>query len=76
MEKHNLAQEFPQYKEKIHDLKMQNAHFKKLFDDYDKTDNHIHRIESGAEVAIDEHLNELRTHRVFLKDQLYNLLQQ
>ncbi|MFM7023891.1 MAG: YdcH family protein [Flavobacteriales bacterium] len=76
MEKHDLLHEFPQYREKIHDLKTQNAHFRKLFDDYHKTDHHIHRIESGAEIAIDEHLNKLRTHRVFLKDQLYNLLQQ
>lgn len=49
MEKHDLLHEFPDQKQKIHDLKSSNHHFKKLFDDYHLVNNDIHRIETGAE---------------------------
>lgn len=74
MEKHNLTHEFPQYQEKIQQLKVENAHFKKLANEYDEANHAVHRIESGAEVTTDEHLNELRKQRVRLKDELYQML--
>jgi len=74
MKKHDLLHEFPEHKEKIHDLKLNNAHFRKLFDDYDVVEHDIHRIETGAEATKDEVLNDLRKTRVHLKDQLYTFL--
>ena len=74
MEKHNLTHEFPQYQEKIQQLKVENAHFKKLANEYDEANHAVHRIESGAEVTTDDHLNELRKQRVCLKDELYQML--
>lgn len=75
MEKHDLKHEFPQYKEKIHDLKVNNTHFRKLFDEYHELDHDIHRIETGAEVTKDEVLNQLRTKRVHLKDEIVSILE-
>jgi len=75
MEKHDLLHEFPEMKEKIHELKMSDNHFKKLFDEYHELDHAIHRIETGAEISTDEHLTELRKKRVNLKDQLFTYLQ-
>lgn len=74
MEKHNLVNEFPQHKQKIHELKMNDQHFKKIFDEYENVDIDIHRIETGAEVTKDEVLNGLRMKRVHLKDQISGLL--
>lgn len=74
MEKHDLLHEFPEHKEKIHELKIENSHFKKLFDSYHETNNDIHRIETGAEVTTDAVLTELRLKRVHLKDELYSFL--
>lgn len=74
MEKHDLRHEFPEHEEKIHELKVSNHHFKKLFDEYHDVNNEIHRIESGAETTTDEVLNELRMKRVRLKDELYEML--
>jgi uncharacterized protein YdcH (DUF465 family) len=74
MEKHDLIHEFTEHKEKIHDLKIQDSHFKKLFDNYHEINNEIHRIESGAEITADEVLNKLRADRVHLKDELYTYL--
>ena len=31
---HDLHQEFPEYHDEIHDLKVKGGHFKKLFDEY------------------------------------------
>jgi uncharacterized protein YdcH (DUF465 family) len=77
MEKHHdLIHEFPEYKEKIHDLKVNNTHFKGLFDEYHELDHEIHRIETDTQPASDEVLNDLRKKRVHLKDSLYNLLKQ
>jgi uncharacterized protein len=74
MKRHNLIDEFPEHKDKIHDLKMNDHHFRKLFDEYDEVDAEIHRIESGAEATIDDVLNDLRKKRVHLKDELSAIL--
>jgi uncharacterized protein YdcH (DUF465 family) len=74
MEKHDLLHEFPQHKEKIHNLKVSDHHFRKLFDQYDAVNNDIHRIETGAEATTDEVLTDLRLKRVHLKDQLFEYL--
>jgi uncharacterized protein YdcH (DUF465 family) len=74
MDKHDLHTEFPEYNEKIHELKVSNTHFKKLFEEYHEVNHEIHRIETGTEATTDEVLNVLRLNRVHLKDELYSLL--
>ena len=76
IKKHVLTEAFPEFEEKINVLKVENNHFKKLFDEYDALDHEIYRIESDAEPATDEVLNKLRMDRVHLKDEIYNFLQQ
>ncbi|MCX6351240.1 MAG: DUF465 domain-containing protein [Bacteroidetes bacterium] len=74
MDKHDLHHDFPELGEKIHELKISDAHFKKMFDEYHELTNTIHSIETGAEATSDEVLNEFRMKRVHLKDALYNIL--
>lgn len=74
IQKHILTEEFPEFAEKIHTLKIEDAHFKKLFDEFDELDHEIYRIESDAEPATDETLNDLRVKRVHLKDGIYQYL--
>ena len=74
MEKHDLHHEFPQFEERIHELKVNDNHFKKMFDEYHELNKEIHRIETDTEPASDETLNDLRVKRVHLKDELYNQL--
>jgi uncharacterized protein len=76
MEKHDILHEFPELKEKIHALKVSDLHFRKLFDEYHEIDHQIHSIETGAEVAADDHLTKLRKERLHLKDSLYAILTQ
>ena len=74
MEKHDLKHEFPEHEEKIHELKLSNNHFKKLFDEYHNVNNEIHSIETGAVPTTDEVLNQLRIKRLQLKDALYSII--
>ncbi len=74
MEKHDLHSEFPEMEQKIHNLKISNNHFKKLFKNYHEVNNEIHRIETVAEITSDEVLNRLRIERVTMKDELFALL--
>jgi hypothetical protein len=74
MEKHDILHEFPQFKEKAHELKTKDKHFRKIFDEYHEVDHSIHHAENGGMNVSDEHLNELRLKRVYLKDQIYSYL--
>jgi len=74
--RHLLTEEFPEFAQKIHHLKTEDNHFKKLFEEFDDLDHEIYRIEADAEPASDDALNELRTKRVHLKDTIYSYLQQ
>lgn len=75
VEHHPLALEFPEFKETIHALKLANAHFAKLFDEYTDTDKAINRAENGVEHLADAALETLKKVRISLKDQLFQLLQ-
>lgn len=75
LENHSLINEFPEHKDAIHQLKMSDGHFARLFDQYHQTDKEIHRIESGAEATSDEYLESLKKRRLQHKDELYSILQ-
>lgn len=71
---HPLIEEFPEFRENIHRLKMTDRHFAKLFDEYDLVAHAVHRIEAGAEAASDERLEDLKKRRLRLKDNLFRRL--
>lgn len=74
LEKHDLVHEFPEYRERIHELKINDAHFRGLFDQYHQVDHEIHRLEQGVEVSSDEYLEEKKKSRLNLKDKLFHYL--
>lgn len=74
LEKHDLIHELPEHREKIHELKMNNAHFSRLFGQYHDVDHAVHRIETGAENTSDEELEVLKKERLHLKDQLFAII--
>lgn len=76
MEKHDLLHEFPEFQEKIHELKVSDTHFRNLFDEYHEIEHQIHRINMGSEVANDNFLHELKARFLFLKDEIYARLNQ
>ena len=75
IENHNLHNEFPQHKDRIHDLKMNDRHFARLFEEYHDTDREVRKIEEGAEAASDQRLEGLKLRRLHLKDDLLGMLE-
>ena len=74
MERHDLIHEFPEYEEKIHQLKVDDDHFRALFDEYHDLEHEIHRVNMDIEVVTDEHAHELKAKLLFIKDELYSIL--
>jgi len=73
-EQHDLSHEFPEYRERIHTLKAENAHFRRLYDEYHELDRQVHRAGTDVEPVSDEHAEELKKQRLLLKDELYGIL--
>ncbi|MEQ9437167.1 YdcH family protein [Hyphomonas sp.] len=71
---HELAEEFPELADRIHELKVSNPHFVRLADEYHDVNRHIHRHESGIQPASETHETELRKRRIVLKDEIYAML--
>ena len=74
MEKHDLLHEFPELQDKIHQLKVTDSHFRKLFEDYHDLVHQIHRINMGTELANEQFAHELKAKLLFRKDELYAYL--
>lgn len=71
---HELHEEFPDKTDQLHQLKVSNAHFAKLADEYHSVNREIHRIESEVAPASDEALENLKKQRLHLKDEIAALL--
>jgi uncharacterized protein YdcH (DUF465 family) len=70
---HPLIKDFPELRERIHALKA-DAHFARLEKEYEDLDKQIVRLEDRIEHSSDAELDQLKTRRVQLKDDLYRLL--
>ena len=75
LEKHDLHHEFPEHHDAIHDSKMNDAHFARLFSQYHQVDHEVHRVETGAENTSDYYINEQKKVRLNLKEQLLAIIQ-
>lgn len=73
-EHHDLAAELPEYKDRIHLLKGSDAHFRKLYGDYEAVCKELARMETGIENAADDVVEQRKKTRLHLKDQLLAML--
>lgn len=71
---HDLAHEFPEYKNRIHELKQSDGHFIRLSGEYHELSKQLHRINSQLETPSDDAIEELKVKRVRLKDELFQML--
>lgn len=67
---HDLVHELPEYMERIQKLRMEDAHFEKLNDEYNELDQKILKMEEGYETPSDDYLEELKKKRLHMKDRL------
>ncbi|HHJ35313.1 MAG TPA: DUF465 domain-containing protein [Gammaproteobacteria bacterium] len=71
---HPLIDEFSEYKDTIHQLKINNAHFRRLAHEYEGVDKSIFRAEQGIEIVNDDYLESIKKERLHLKDEIYDML--
>jgi hypothetical protein len=74
MEQHDLLHEFPEYQDKIKQLRGTDKHFKQLFDDYNGVEHQVHLMKTDEVVATDEALKELKAKLLHIKDEIYTIL--
>lgn len=67
---HEIAEEFPDYAQAIHELKMSDQHFANLVDQYHDLNREIHRMETEVQPVTTLTEEEARKKRVALKDEI------
>ena len=67
---HELAEEFPDKIDAMHQLKSNDAHFARLFDSYHEVNRAVHRAETNVEPTDDLNMAQMRKERMALKDQI------
>jgi uncharacterized protein YdcH (DUF465 family) len=70
-EHHDLLHEFPEYKDRIDELKSKDAEFARLCEEFDALDEELLKIQQEIETPSDIYVENLKKKRVHLKDQLY-----
>ena len=71
---HELAEDFPGAAERIHELKLSDAHFARLAEEYHTINREVHRAETGITPTDPAVETDLRKRRAVLKDQIARLL--
>ena len=74
VEHHDLVHEFPELKDSIHELKLGNAHFRKLFEEYHELTRSIENMENEVTPTSTATEESSKLRRVHLKDELYQML--
>jgi uncharacterized protein YdcH (DUF465 family) len=71
---HDLAHEFPEYLQKMRNLKASDRYFASLFARYDADNQTIATYEQGVGSISDAALEALKKKRLKIKDEIYQIL--
>jgi len=74
IEHHDLIHEFPEHKERIHELKTSNAHFRQLFEQYHELTREVEKMEHEVTPVSTQTEEGAKVKRLHLKDELYRML--
>lgn len=72
---HDLVHEFPEMRDLIHELKISDKHFRKLFDTYHELTTEIEKMENEVVPVTTQAEEEKKLARIKLKDELFAMLQ-
>ncbi|MDO6513723.1 MULTISPECIES: YdcH family protein [Neptuniibacter] len=75
IEHHALINDFPEYRERIHDLKMKDDRFASLLGEYHELTKHVEHMEAEIEAVSTQVEEEAKIKRLKLKDELFAMLQ-
>ncbi len=65
---------FPEFRERITQLKSTDNHFMRLFDQHNELDQKVSNMEASITPATHEEIETLKKEKLLLKDQLYAIL--
>jgi uncharacterized protein len=71
---HDLHTEFPDDGSILHNLKLNNAHFRARADRYHDLNREIHRIEAEVDAASDARVEDLKKTRLTLLDEISDMI--
>lgn len=71
---HSLINEFPESRELIHQLKMENPDFARLAAEYHELDHQVRGLENRSIPTTDENFETLKKRRLLLKDEIYTMI--
>lgn len=63
-----------EYKDEIHELKMNDAHFARIFEKHNNLDQKIEDAEAGRVILTDVELEILKKEKLLLKDEAYKII--
>jgi uncharacterized protein YdcH (DUF465 family) len=63
-----------EYRDEIHELKQNNAHFSKIFEKHNELDKKIEDAESDRVILTDVELEVLKKEKLQLKDEAYKII--
>lgn len=65
---------FPEHRELISELRQNNAHFAKIFDEHNALDHEIIRLEQDPVTSGLENIEVLKKKKLHLKDEIYQMI--
>jgi len=74
VEHHDLHHEFPELNDKIHEMKTNNNHFRRLFDEYHELTTQVENMENEVTPVSSMTEEDAKKRRLHLKDELYAML--
>lgn len=74
VEHHDLIHEFPEFKERIHELKVGDAKFREIFDEYHELTRSIENMENEVTPVSTMTEEEAKKKRLQMKDELYRMM--
>ena len=70
----DLLEDFPDKRDRIHQLKTSDNRFARLYEEYNELNRTIHRVETRVEPQTDEAEEELKRRRLQIKDEIMAML--
>ncbi|MDO5646681.1 YdcH family protein [Paracoccus sp. (in: a-proteobacteria)] len=71
---HAIHEEFPNDADRIHNLKISNAHFARLLQEYDEVNDQVHNAEALIHPISEDAEKQLRRQRAHLKDEIAHMM--
>lgn len=71
---HAIHEEFPNDAQRIHDLKVSNAHFARLLEEYDSVNDEVAAAETLVKPISEDAEKQLRRQRAHLKDEIARMI--